>query len=405
MNVKIKNQLYLGLFCVITGAFAGAVVWLFLKLMLTGTAFLWEWLPQKINLPFYTVLLCTAGGVLCGLFRKKFGDYPEELAVVLGKVKKEKRYEYRHMAVMILAALFPLLLGSSVGPEAGLTGIIVGLCCWAGENLRFARENAREYSELGTAVTLGVLFHSPLFGIFTVEEDAAEQKIYQLTRTSKIVVYGLAISAGSAGYLLLSELFGTVMEVFPSFAMTVPEWKDYFMIVVYIAGGCILAKFYQLTHRGCKTAAEKLPPVLRETVGGLLLGVIGSAVPLVMFSGEEQMGTLTGNYENYLPFVLVCIAFIKILLTNICIQSGLKGGHFFPVIFAGVSFGYGLAGLVFAESAGHVVFAAAVVTAALLGGIMKKPLAVTMILFICFPVRMFVWIFLAAVVGSRCAAE
>ena len=81
---------------------------------------------------------------------------------------------------------------------------------------------------------------------------------------------------------------------------------------------------------------------------------------------------------------------------------GLKGGHFFPVIFAGVCLGYGIAMFVFPEAAAeHVVFGAAVVTAARLGGIMRKPLAVTMLLFLCFPVRMFLWIFLAAVVGSK----
>lgn len=49
-----------------------------------------------------------------------------------------------------------------------------------------------------------------------------------------------------------------------------------------------------------------------------------------------------------------------VYITNICIQMGLKGGHFFPVIFSGVCLGYGLAMLVFPEAAGHVVFAAVV---------------------------------------------
>lgn len=90
-----------------------------------------------------------------------------------------------------------------------------------------------------------------------------------------------------------------------------------------------------------------------------------------------------------------------ILLTNLCIQFGLRGGHFFPVIFAGVSMGYGAAMLACGITGGHVVFGAAIVTAALLGGIMKKPLAVTMLLFLCFPVKMFIWIFIAAAVGSK----
>ena len=75
-----------------------------------------------------------------------------ELETVMGKVKKEKHYDYSHMLVMIIAALLPLLIGSSVGPEAGLTGIIVGLCYWAGENLKFAKQHTREYSQIGIRI-------------------------------------------------------------------------------------------------------------------------------------------------------------------------------------------------------------------------------------------------------------
>ena len=71
-----------------------------------------------------------------------------------------------------------------------------------------------------------------------------------------------------------------------------------------------------------------------------------------------------------------------------------------PIIFAGVCLGYAAAMMVSGDAAGHGVFAAATVTAALLGAIMKKPLAVTVLLFLCFPVRLFLWIFLAAAAGS-----
>lgn len=401
MNIKMKNQLYLGAFCAIIGAFTGTIIWLFLKIMSIGMSFLWEWLPEQVELPFYPILVCVSGSILIGIFRKKFGDYPEELSTVLGKIKTEKHYEYRNMLVLLIAALLPLLIGSSVGPEAGLTGIIVGLCCWAGDNLKFARKHAKEYSDIGMAVTLGVLFHSPLFGIFAVEEENQEQGIPELTRTSKVFVYGLALAAGSGMYLLMSALFGAGMEGFPSFPPAEPVRQDYLMILPYILSGCLLAIFYQFTHHKCQVIASRIPAILRETLGGLILGITGFFVPAVMFSGEEQMGILMETYLHYIPWCLIGIAFLKVLLTNICIQSGLRGGHFFPVIFAGVCLGYGIAGLVFQESAGHVVFAAAVVTAALLGGIMKKPLAVTMLLFLCFPIKMFVWIFLAAVIGSK----
>ena len=83
------------------------------------------------------------------LLRKRFGDYPESLYVVMGKVKKDKYYPYHPMTVMLLCAFLPLILGASVGPEAGLTGIIAALCYWVGDNVTYAKEHAEEYSDKG----------------------------------------------------------------------------------------------------------------------------------------------------------------------------------------------------------------------------------------------------------------
>lgn len=94
---------------------------------------------------------------------------------------------------MMIAALLPLLIGSSVGPEAGLTGIIVGLCYWAGENLKFAKQHTKEYSQIGAAVSLSVLFHAPLFGIFEVEEDP-DMQMAELGKGSKIFIYDCTCS-------------------------------------------------------------------------------------------------------------------------------------------------------------------------------------------------------------------
>ena len=404
-KIKIKNQLELWAFCAVIGTVAGALVWALLKIMAIGTEMIWEWIPEKIHIPYYTVLVCTVGGAIIGIFRKLYGDYPEDMETVMGKVKKEKRYEYKNMLVMMIAALLPLLIGSSVGPEAGLTGIIVGLCYWAGENLKFAKQHTKEYSQIGAAVSLSVLFHAPLFGIFEVEEDP-DMQMAELGKGSKIFIYGIALAAGTGSYAGLSALLGGGMSGFPSFDAVAVQRIDYVMMLVYMFCGCVLAYFYETTHTVTEIIAGKIPGVVKEILAGLCLGVIGMLIPAVMFSGEEQMGVLMKEYAGYMAIALIGVAFLKIILTNLCIQFGLKGGHFFPVIFAGVCLGYGLAMLFFGQQGdSHVVFAAAIVTSTLLGGIMKKPLAVTMLLFLCFPVKIFIWIFIAAAVGSKCVKK
>lgn len=403
-NTKIKNQVELWLFCAVIGGVAGALVWLLLKVMAIGIEVLWEWIPKRMTVPYYTVLICTAGAAITGVFRWKFGDYLEELETVMGKVKRDKRYEYNNILVMMIAALLPLLIGSSVGPEAGLTGIIVGLCYWIGDNLKFAKQNTEEYSQIGMAVSLSVLFHAPLFGIFEVEEDQ-NVEMSGLNKGSKLVIYGIALAAGTGIYAGLSALFGAGLSGFPSFDMVTLHQIDYILIIVYILCGLVLSLFYRKTHHLMQCAAKKLPAIVKEVIAGLCLGITGTLIPAVMFSGEEQMGELMHSYAGYLPIALIGMAFLKILLTNLCIQFGLKGGHFFPMIFAGVCMGYGVAMLSCGNAEGHVVFAAAIVTASLLGGIMQKPLAVTMLLFLCFPAKMFVWIFAAAAMSSKIAGK
>ncbi len=397
-STKIFNQVKIGLFCIGLGSVVGIIVWIFLKIMSLGLDLIWHEIPSKINFPLYTLVVCTVGGLIIGLLHKFFGDYPEELEVVLGKIKTDKTYDYKKMAPMLLLALLPLLFGSSVGPEAGLTGIIVGLCYWMGDNIKSAFINVKEYSKVGMAATLSVMFRSPLFGIFAVEESD-EPDTTQIKKSEKLVLYGLSTAGVIATYLLLSKFFGSGMSGFPTFPVTPLAFRDYLMVLIYIPCGCILALFYNLTHKYILILSHKIPVILRECIGGICLGAMGTILPILMFSGEHEMGLLIAGSYSYLPAILILVSFLKILLTNVCISTGLRGGHFFPVIFAGVCMGYGLSMLIF-PGGGHEVFAAAVITATLLGGIMKKPLAVTVLLFICFPVRLFFWIFIAAAIGK-----
>ena len=119
-----------------------------------------------------------------------------------------------------------------------------------------------------------------------------------------------------------------------------------------------------------------------------------------MFSGESEIHHLMGDYVEYLPWMLLGIALLKVLITNICIQCGLKGGHFFPLIYAGVLVGYAIAMFIYPSAAAeHVVFGAAVVTATMLGANMKQPLIVSLILLICFPFRMIFWLLIGSYAG------
>lgn len=399
---NIRNQLRLVLFCTLIGGFAGIVFWIFLLLLNKGTWLLWEVLPGALpEFAFYPLVISLIGGLLIGLFRKFFGDYPEDMMTVFGKLKKQKTYPYRKILVIIVAALLPLIFGASVGPEAGMVGIIVALCCWAGDNLKFAKKESSYYSRVGAEVSLSVMFHSPLFGILNVEEgEEGNAGEAPLSKGTKIVIYCIAVGAGFGCFYLLNHFVLKNSSGFPSFTETATSLGDYLMFLVYVSAGILLGLLFEGTEKLMGKLAAKLPPVVSELIAGAVLGAIACVVPIVQFSGEEAMGELIADYALYAPLVLIGIAFLKVLMTSLCIRLGLKGGHFFPLIFAAVSFGYGISLLVFPDDPAHATFAAAVVTAATLGVSMKKPLAAGMLLLLCFPLKTLLWILPAAALAA-----
>ena len=411
MNKSISNEIKLGLLTVLLGAFCGAVIWMFLRLLGICTGLIWDTLPERAGFEYLPVVICALGGLIAGLVRKRYGDYPEELHQVLGRIRNEKHYDYSRMGVILVSAFIPLVIGASVGPEAGLTGIIAGLCYWVGDNVKYAREHAEEYSRIGAAVTLGSLFHVPLFGIFAVEEDPdGEGAVPAMPKASRLLLYGL--SAGAAWLVMkgLGSLLGTASEGFPSFDFAEPAAADFAMMLVYIPAGIVLYIAFACSEKLTGRAAGIIPPVARESLCGVLVGLAAIFVPAVTFSGESEMGMLPETFVSYAPATLAGICLLKLIMTALCIRFGLKGGHFFPLIYACSCMGFALALIVFGSLAGisdvsaltgHAVFAAAIITAATLGAQMKQPVAVTMLLMICFPVRFLLWIFISAALAGR----
>jgi len=403
-STAVKNNVKMMIFTVALGAFAGAVLWAFLKAVTLCTELFWDIIPESAGSPAVTIIFCVAGGLALGFLHRKFGNYPDELNEVMGQIKKNKYYDYRPMPMILICAFIPLILGASVGPEAGLTGIIAGLCYWIGDNVTYAKNHTAEFSGIGEAVTLGQLFHAPLFGIFMVEEEAQDTGTGQtLPKPMKLLYYGVSTAASFLSIGILNQCFGKAMAGIAGFSEVTIEPGDYLLLLLYIPIGVALYFWFEFSEKITGKAASKVPAIVRELICGAAIAVTGLFLPLVLFSGEEELGGLMDTFGLYTPAFLILICVLKILMTAFCIRFGWRGGHFFPVIFACACMGFALPMFFFAEPSAHAVFAAGVVTAAALGAQIKKPLAVTVLLLLCFPVRMIFWLFLAALIGSRLA--
>ena len=70
-SVRAVNRVYFAVSVLLTGALAGALVWLVLFLMNLGISFIWDRVPVYLG-EFYPLIVCTVGGIIIGLFTKRF---------------------------------------------------------------------------------------------------------------------------------------------------------------------------------------------------------------------------------------------------------------------------------------------------------------------------------------------
>ncbi len=393
------------------GAFAGAFAWAFFFLMNVGITLLWEVAPRTFaafGLPavIYPLAFCTLGGLCIGLFAKRFGPYPADMNTVMAQVKKSGRYDYDHLGASFFGALLPLLFGGSIGPEAGLTGVIAGLCTWVGDRLRFVGSEMRELAEAGTAAVISAIFTAPLFGmavplVGAADESGGARSVSEVRlgvpKAAKIAVYLLAVAGALGAMMLLGHLFGANggLPRFEHLALGVRElaWGIPFVLIGTVAGWL----FFPF-GAAARFLSEKLSGhlVIKPVIAGAVLGAIGIGLPFALFAGEAQSEQLAGTWTTYGAGILLLTGVAKVFTTQFCLHMGWRGGHFFPLIFAGVSLGYGLALLTGADPG----FSLCAVTGALMGAVMRQPIMTVLLLFLVFPLDGAFVLLVAAALGS-----
>lgn len=395
---KRKNSLLFLLFSLIMGAIAGGAIWTFLTVMNLGIDFIWVDLKSKWDGPWFHLAMCLTGALLIGLLQRKYGDYPESLETVMEGVKRTGTARYDNIHILATAAILPLLFGGSIGPEAGLTGAIAGICAWIGDKFKHLHSEMKNLGEIGAAASLSMIFNAPLFGIMNEFEERSDRGgTLDLPKRAKTLVYLTCVCGGFAMFMALGHFFGGGMG-FGKVGAFEGGKVEYLLLIPLALIGAVCGIFFSACNKICSILARPFAErkILRALIGGVVLAVMGMILPLTMFAGEVQMEEVIEQWQTMTVAVLLLTGIGKLFLTNFCIHMGWRGGTIFPIIFSGVSIGFGLATLLPVNPA----FAVTVVTAALVGFIMKKPLAVSLLLLLCFPVSSVFVICIAATIGS-----
>ncbi|PGM96425.1 chloride channel protein [Bacillus cereus] len=397
MTIKKDMHYILVLYGILLGSIVGATVWLFLITINFGIHFIWGYLPKFFaSPPYYTICVTIIGGILVGLSQKYFGINPRLMPEVMAEYKKTGRIEYHVVHQATLTAIIVLIFGASLGPEAALVGIIGGLCTWVGDRFKFALKGIQELTEVGIGATLSVMFNAPLFGYLAPTENEGDQ-LAGFSKGKKAIVYLATTFAGFSVYLLLSKFDnrGSLIVNFGTSSLSINEWIAFLPLASI---GAIIGFFYFKIE----FTLEKIIYPFRDyklslgIIGGTLLGIAGTFLPYTLFSGEHQLKELVVEWNNLSFWVLFLSGILKLCITAVCLNTGWRGGHIFPIIFSGASIGYAIASIIPIDPIASV----AIVTTAISSYALRKPIAVTLLLLMFFPLNLLLPMLGAAAIGN-----
>jgi len=342
-----QDTLYMVALAVIVGVLAGYTA-LLLRYMIEWVSLFWTgertWETVIETLPWYIYLLApTVTGLMVGWITVRFlpgGELRGVAGVLADMVERRGRVNPRQLVTETIGGALAIGGGASLGREGPTVALGALLASEIGQRLGVTEQQLRTLIGCGVAAGIAASFNTPIAGVlFALEVILAD---YAIATFSPIVIASVL-----ATVIARSELGN-----YPAF--TVPEYHliSVWEIPSYIIIGAIcglVATVFIKSMIPTRNWLEKIIPnrYLRPALVGLVIGLVGLALPQVMSIGygtvedmmleriqPELLGVLL-PLAGFLAIVLVG----KLVATVLCSAGGFPGGLFGPALFMGATVG------------------------------------------------------------------
>ncbi len=319
---------------VVAGAAGGALAALVVSTTLLIQGWIWgesvlRGLPSDRPLLWCLIWSGAIGAVLSLLQRQRADRSLPELQQTLAELRTPGGLNTQHGLRQVIGGMLALAGGGTLGPEALMTRLVAvaSHAIWRGAD--------RNLVAAAIAGSLG-LFRSPL-----VRGAALAGRRWQL-----IWRWLPGTTGGVAGFVVfngLSDLGGGLRGV--SYSWPTDPGKDLGALLAAVIAGLAGWLAGQLIKRWRHWLQQMrlLERFWWTPIGtGLLVGLCLWGLPLASFSGENQLRPLMLNEWTLSRPILLLSAVAKLLMVGLCLETGWRGGQFFPVILSSSSLGLGL---------------------------------------------------------------
>jgi H+/Cl- antiporter ClcA/CBS domain-containing protein len=333
-------------------------------------------------------LMPLLGGMVIGGMRWRWKEFGPGLSALVTAVQNAQEISLKRPITKMVAAAISLGSGASLGPEGPSVEIGANLGLLLGQALRVSQERQRLLLGAGAAAGIAAGFNAPIAGVFFALE----------------IVLGTTFATSAASVVLLSAVVSSLIAQIglgakPAFDLPIYEVRSPLELPLYLGLGLCaslvaivytqLNTTFQKAFQGQVPAVQWLVNIPREVqpiLGGLSVGLVSLKLPQILGIGYETIEAVLRDVQFSLP-LLFALLVSKLLLTALCLGSGLVGGVFAPALFLGATLGAAYGAVLpivlpmFADSIAGPPAYAMVGMAAVLAASTRAPLTAILLLF------------------------
>jgi H+/Cl- antiporter ClcA len=314
-------------YAVALGVFGGFAGLLFLGLIDRGEKWNVDSNPRWLGGHWWWVAVTAGAGLAVGLMHR-FLRVPEQTPGIVAELKTGQVDAPLVPGIVAISAV-SLIGGASLGPEKALGSMGGGVGTWIAKRRTLDKEDSQVNVLSGMAGAYGGLLSSPVIAVMLILEVARPGgNRFAKTITSSIV-------SASVSFGIYFAIAGSVfLDIYKVPQYRFEDWQLLMAIPLGLFAALVvtvLVLFIQLSMR----LFGRVPIILRATLGGLVFGIVGVALPLTLFTGSSQLTTVIHDAGTLGIGLVVAIVIAKIFTFAVSQSSGFIGGPIFPSLFIG----------------------------------------------------------------------
>jgi len=339
--ITLSEERTLVILAVIVGLSSGISAFFF-KHMIDGVHhFCCEAGPpaQLFEEQWFRVFLPAIGGLLVGLLLYYFDRDAEGHGVpevIYTLRKRSGRVRSRVALLTSIASSLTIGTGGSAGTEGPIIQIGASVGSSIAKWFHVSPGYRKTLAAAGAAGGLAAVFNAPIGGVLF----AMEVLLREFTTQAFSMVVFSSVIASLTSHILLGD--NTFLPV-PPFGIVHPAELGLYLVLGILAAP--LASVFSrvvLSMEHFFHHLKQVPAPLKPMVGGLLVGLIGLAIPMILGSGHHEitnMLSVEGESLKWGFLVLALMVVGKIVATSITLGSGGSGGDLMPSLFIGAMMG------------------------------------------------------------------